>query len=227
MRKLTTIIAAALGAAMLFTAPGASAGVIGVTVDPGDNSSIGQTEFRAALGGEAVKYFIPLGDTSGVYGVDNGGNFGLVADSGNGGGTLSMYLLFEPINVGAQYVLNVLFEDLDLETANDPFGFFESVEVLSADGLTSLSGGVITTIGGLINGDASTQQLLSLFLGVLTENPFLVRLDFNASFISNGSNTAEYLIAEISEVPTPAAVWLFFAGIAGLSFAGRGKSRTV
>jgi hypothetical protein len=224
MRKLTTTIAAAIGAAMLLAAPGASAGIIGVTVDPGDNSIVGQTQFRAALGGEAVKYFIPLSDTSGVYGVDNGGNFGLQSDSGNGGGTLSMYLLFEPINVGAQYVLDILFEDLDLENANDPFGFFESIEVLSADGLTSLSGGVITDVGGLISGDASTQQLLSLFLGTIASDPFLVRLDFAASFISNGTNTAEYLIAEINEVPIPAAIWLFFAGMAGLGFAGRGKS---
>ncbi len=225
MRKLTTTIAAAFGAAMLLAAPSASAGIIGVTVDPGDNSMVGQTEFRAALGGEAVKYFIPLSDTSGVYGVDNGGNFGLVSDSGNGGGTLSMYLLFEPINLGAQYILDVMFEDLDLIGANDPAGFLESVEVLSADGLTSLSGGVVTNIGGLINGDANTQQLLSLFLGTITSDPFLVRLDFVASFINNGTNTAEYLIAEITEVPVPTAVWLFVSGIAGLSFAGRGKKK--
>ncbi|NOX83368.1 MAG: hypothetical protein GXP06_10360 [Alphaproteobacteria bacterium] len=225
MRKLTTTIAAAIGAAMLLAAPSASAGIIGVTVDPGDNSVVGQTEFRAALGGVAVKYFIPLSDNSGVYGVDNGGNFGLVSDSGNGGGTLSMYLLFEPINIGAQYVLDILFEDLDLIGANDPVGFLESVEVLSADGLTSLSGGTITNVGGLINGNANTQQLLSLFLGTITSDPFLVRLDFVASFITNGNNSAEYLIAEITEVPIPAAVWLFFSGIAGLGFAGRSKKK--
>ncbi|VAW01098.1 hypothetical protein MNBD_ALPHA05-359, partial [hydrothermal vent metagenome] len=38
--------------------------------------------------------------------------------------------------------------------------------------------------------------------------------------------TAEYLIAEITEVPLPAAVWLFFSGIAGLGFAGRNKKKT-
>jgi hypothetical protein len=226
MRKFTTTIVAAIGAAMLLAAPSASAGIIGVTVDPGDNSVVGQTENRAALGGEAVKYFIPLSDNSGTYGVDNGGNFGLQADSGNGGGTLSMYLMFDPINAGSQYILEVLFEDLDLVGANDPVGFLESVEVLSADGLTSLSGGVITDIGGLIGGDANTQQLLSLFLGAITDDPFLVRLDFVASFINNGTNTAEYLIAEITEVPLPAAVWLFFSGIAGLGFAGRNKKKT-
>lgn len=224
MRKLTTTIAAAIGAAILLAAPSASAGIIGVTVDPGDNSVVGQTENRAALGGEAIKYFIPLGDASGVYGVDNGGSFGLQSDSGNGGGTLSMYLLFAPVNVGAQYVLDIVFEDLDVENANDPFGFFEGIEVLSADGLTSLSGGRITNIGGLINGNASTQQLLSLFLGTIASDPFLIRLDFDASYISYGRNTAEYLIADITEVPLPAAVWLFFSGIAGLGFAGRGKS---
>jgi len=209
----------------LMAAPAANAGIIGVTVDPGDNSIVGETEFRAALGGDAIKYFIPLGDDSGVYGVDDGGDFGLTSDFGNGGGTLSMYLLFEPINVGAPYVLDILFEDLDLANANDPVGFFESIEVLSADGLTSLSGGVITDIGGLIAGDASTQQLLSLFLGAITDDPFLVRLDFTAAFSSYGSNTAEYLIAEINEVPIPGAVWLFVAGLAGFGFAGRAKKK--
>ncbi len=227
MRLLSKLTAAAFGAAMLMAAPVASAGIIGVTVDPGDNSIVGETEFRAALGGDAIKYFIPLGDASGVYGVDDSGDFGLISDFGNGGGALSMYLLFEPINVGGAYVLDILFEDLDLANANDPFGFFESIEVLSADGLTSLSGGVITDIGGLIAGDAGTQQLLSLFLGVITDDPFLLRLDFTAAFNSYGTNTAEYLIAEVNEVPVPGAVWLFFAGIAGLGFAGRARKVTV
>ena len=226
MRLLSKLTAAAIGAAMLIAAPAASAGIIGVTVNPGDNTIVGETEFRAALGGDAIKYFIPLGDDSGVYGVNDGGDFGLISDFGNGGGALSMYLLFEPINVGAPYVLDILFEDLDLANANDPVGFFESIEVLSADGLTSLSGGVITDIGGLIAGDASTQQLLSLFLGAITDDPFLVRLDFTAAFSSYGSNTAEYLIAEINEVPIPGAVWLFAAGLAGFGFAGRVKKET-
>ncbi len=224
MRVFIRILSAALSTAFLLTATNANAGLIGVTVDPSDNSTVGETEFRAALGGVAIRYFIPLEDTSGVYGVDDSGNFGLQSDVGNGGGTLSMYVLFEPINIGAQYILNILFEDLDLENANDPVGFFEAVDVRNADNSESLSGGEITEIGGMVTGDADTQQLLSLFLGAITDDPFLLRLDFKAEFSGNGRNTSEFLIAEIQEIPLPAAFWLFTAGIAGLGFAG-GKQK--
>lgn len=225
MKSLRQKVFSALSIASIIISGGAisnaQAGVIGVTVDPSDNSVVGATEFRAALGGDAIRYFIPLSDGSGVYGVDDSGDFGLSADSGNGGGVLSMYLLFDPITTGQSYFLNIVFEDLDLSGANDPFGFFESVEVLSADGLTSLSGGVITPIGGLITGDAVTQQLLSLYLGPVLSDPFLIRLDFAASYYRNIWNTPEFLIAELSEVPLPGALWLFLAGIGGLAHAKR------
>jgi hypothetical protein len=217
---------AAATAAMLTAVTAASAAVVGVTVDPGDNSAVGVTEFRAALGGDAVKYFITLEDDDGVYGVDDSGDFGLVADSGNGGGTLSMFLLFSPVNIGAEYNLEVLFEDLDLDGGNDPAGFLESVEVFSADGMTSLSGGPITALGGAVSGD-SNSQLLTLFLGAISSDPFLIKLNFVASFTSNGTNTPEYLIATINEVPIPAAIPLFLSGIAGFSMAVRRKKKPV
>lgn len=222
------MIAAFAGAALV-AAPQASASLIGIAVDPNDpTTEVGETETRAALGGaEAIRYFIPLGDDSGIYGISDNGDFGLTSDTGNGGGTLSMFLAFGPINSGAPYTLDILFEDLDLANANDPVGFLESIEILSADGMTSLSGGVIIDIANLlVEGDSETQQLLSLFLGAIIADPFLIRLDFTASFTSNGRNTAEYLVATLNEVPIPAALPLFLAGLAGLSFAGRGRKKT-
>ena len=225
MKMFTKIAAAALTSAALLAAPSAHAGIIGVAVDPLDNSVVGETEFRADLGGDAIKYYITLDDNAPdcTYGVTAlaGGTCGQFSDSGVGGPTVSMYLLFEPINIGADYVLDILFEDLDLDGANDPAGFLESLEILSADGLTSFSG-LITDIGGAVTGDAGTQQLLSLFLGTIISDPFLVRLDFTASS-SGGTNTPEYLIAEINQVPLPAALPLFLAGLAGMSFASRKK----
>lgn len=227
MNRFTNGLAALAGATALFAAPAASAAVIGVTVDPSDNSVVGETEFRPALGDEAVRYFIPLNGNSadGIYGVDDGGQYGLTSDSGSGGPTLSMYLLFEGLNAGGAYTLDILFEDLDLAGANDPNGFFETLEVLSADGMTSFSGLITNITDPLVSGDAGTQQLLSLFLGTIASESFLIRLDFTADFSGKGSNTAEFLIAEVSEVPLPAAAWLFLAGVAGFGFAGRGKKK--
>ena len=234
---MRVLLRLAAGAAAAFAATAASAAtIVGVTVDPNNgNAVVGETEARAALGGQtAVRYFIPLGGPNAstcVYGVDalpdgSGGVCGLDSDSGNGGPTLQMYLLFEPINVGAEYALDILFEDLDLAGANDPTGFLESIDVLSADGTTSLSGGPITDIASLlVAGNADTQQLLTLALGVVGSNPFLIRLDFAASFISKGKNTPEFLIATITEAPLPAALPLVLAGLAGFGFAARGKKR--
>lgn len=225
MNVFTKLTAAMAAGTALFAVSTASAAVIGVTVDPGDSSTVGQTEFRAALGGDAIRYFIPLGNDDGVYGVDDSGDFGLVSDSGDGGGTLSMYLLFDGLHAGGQYTLDVLFEDLDLAGANDPNGFFESIEILSADGMTSFSGLITDIANPMVSGDASTQQLLSLFLGVITSDSLILRFDFAANFTTRGVNTAEFLIAEINEVPLPAALPLFFAGVAGLGFASRGKTK--
>lgn len=223
MNMMARTAAALCAAASIFAAPAAHAAVIGVTVDPGDNSPVGETEFRAELGGDAIRYFIPLGNDSGVYGVDDSGDFGLEADSGDGGGTLSMYILFDGLNAGADYYLEILFEDLDLAGANDPNGFFESLEIFSADGMTSLSGLITDISSPMVIGDASTQQLLSIFLGTIISEAFVIRLDFVAYSDKKGANTPEFLIAQLQEVPIPGALPLFLAGIAGLGFAGRRK----
>ena len=227
MRVFLKSFVAFLAGGMLLTISQANAGIIGVAVDRNNigGGQVGQTENRPALGGqEAIRYFIPLDPATGdgVYGVDNGGNYGLVADSGNGGPTLSMDLLFTPINPGALYTLDILFEDLDLDGANDPAGFLENIQVFDVIGNPIT--GLITDIGGAVTGNADTQQLLSVFLGAIMNDPFIVRLNFSASSQSGGTNTAEFLIAEINEIPLPAAVWLFFAGLAGLGFAGRKKT---
>ena len=226
MRFIQNFMAAAFAGATLIIAPQASASLIGVAVDPNDpTTQVGETEVRADLGGaEAIRYFIPLGNDSGIYGVSDNGDFGLTSDTGNGGGTLSMFLAFGPIVSGAEYTLDILFEDLDLDNANDPVGFLESINILSVDGMTSFSGGTITDIASLlVTGDSDTQQLLTLFIGAIVAEPFIIRLDFQASFTGYGRNTPEFLIATLNEVPIPAALPLFLAGIAGLGFAGRGK----
>ena len=100
--------------------------------------------------------------------------------------------------------------------------FLERINVLSADGKTSLSGGWIKNIKNLlVSGDRSTQQLLNLHLGNIASPKFMVRLDFKAWYKYHGRNTPEYLIAslhETPEVPLPAAAPLFLMGLAGAGY---------
>lgn len=221
MNSLKICLAAA---GFAFWAGTADAAVVGAATNAAGTVVVGSTENRAALGGQAIRYFVPLGDASGTYGVTNGGAFGTTADSGNGGGTLSMYLRFSGLTIGQTGTLTVRFEDLDVMPVNDPNGFTEQLNVFSNG--VSLTG-LITAIGATPIGGGSvtgnlTSQALTLFLGTISTTQLLLRLDFvGALQTGTGTNTAEFLRAEISQVPVPAALPLLLSGIAGLGFAGR------
>ena len=81
-----------------------------------------------------VKYYIPLrSDTSGFYGIDNGGDTGTTPDSvraQNLGGSLSMYIEFKPPfdNPALTASVDFWFKDLDLTPDNDPGRFMETVQ---------------------------------------------------------------------------------------------------
>jgi len=185
-----------------------------------DQVGIRSTDGDSVLGDGAIEYYIPLGDASGTYGV---GGFGTFSDTGNGGGTLAMWLRFAPVTASAGATLNILFEDLDLMGANDPTGFFETVNVFDKDG-TSLTGNITNISNPLVAGDADTQQLLQLLLPTLVDSALYVRLDFTANYTGWGQNTPEYLTAEVMQVvPIPAAIWLFGSVLGLIGLGGRLK----
>lgn len=193
--------------------------IIGVTVDdfttPG---SVGSTEYRSALGGDAIVYYIPLAGSDCTYGI---GTCGTESDYGDGGGILSMNLMFTPVDMVSSS-LSVLFEDLDLKDANDPWGFFESIQVFDGAG-TQLTPLITDISSSLVTGDRNTQQLLSLDLGILTSDTYFATLNFKAEYYRNGRNTPEYLIASIDKttVPEPSILALLSFGLIGIGVARR------
>ena len=219
------LIAAVAMSAMAVMSPASAATVTGVAVSGNGSNTVVGTYTPAgggpagdtnALGATAIQYFVPLGNASGTYGV---GGFGQSADTGNGGGTLSMYLKFSPVSGSS--VLNVKFQDLDLNGVNDPANFLESLQVFTGAGVALT--GLITNIGGIVTGDTNSQTL-TLALGVVND-PLYLLLNFKASTPTNGTNTPEYLIATVSNVPLPGALMLFGSGLAGLAMLGRRRKR--
>ena len=220
--------AAAFVGVIVFASIAQAAPVIGFAVEglfspgAGDNPVGNTLQDRTAQGlgglnnGLAIEYFIPLGNASGIYGAGNtnGNNgFGQVSDTGNGGGTLSMFLRFNVANTGP-HELSILFEDLDLVGANDPPGFLENVNVFDENG-NSLTGLIDDITSILVTGDANTIQTAVIALPSVT-SPLFLQLDFISSLANGkGRNTPEYLIAAVTPVPIPAALPLF-AGALGL-----------
>ncbi len=222
--------------AMLFAQPANAITVEGKTVAgisgvPG-NTFVGVTGNGDSLI-DAVKYFIPLRNGDGVYGVNG---FGTSSDRGNGGGVLTMFLRFDGLTANSGN-LSILFEDLDLINVNDPFGFFETVEVFDGNG-TSLTQLIdesdddigrsfdINTLGGLND----NLELAIAFSSISTSTLF-VELNFTASFRRKARNTAEYLTASFNEinqttvVPLPAALPLYGTGLAIMGFIGWRRKR--
>jgi hypothetical protein len=203
-----------------FVAPATAATITGVAVS-GLNSTtpVGSTIDEPSLGGKAIEYFVPLGDKSGTFG-GSGSNcalgFGTCADTGNGGGTLSMVLRFSPITATVPSYLTVKFDDLDLKGVNDPNGFLESLNVYRNG--TSITGGWITNISSsLVDGDHNT-QVLKILLNAPINDPLYLVMNFTAKSDFNGTNTPEYLRATIDvgdnapPIPTPLPATLVLMG---------------
>jgi hypothetical protein len=181
-----------------------------------------------------IEYFIPLNSAdSGIYGVvdpDTPGKCtngaGTCIDSGTGFGyasadALKMNLYFNLSSLANKdnAVLDIYFEDLDLDPINDPNWFYESVSVSYKNG----NGGILTTLVGPSIDDTdipeATQDPFTWNLDLASigslDNNFWIQLGFGSESNYEASNTEEYLKATISTVPVPAAVWLFGTALIG------------
>jgi len=235
---------------------------------------VGETPGFGSIGNgpslsNAIEYFIPLTDaTNGIYGVGSncsGNAAGTCADTGSGSGyananALQMNLFFDlslqPASKSAE--LSFLFDDLDLDGANDPPGFYESISLsywdsnsanfvnvtgpitdvppdpsiapLSPPEVDAGDPNLITWDTNLISWQPGMLALAALNDSAQAEGGFWIQLGFGSKYVyttdgtpRRGTNTPEYLTAQltVSPVPVPAAVWLF--GTALIGFVGMSR----
>jgi len=92
------------------------------------------------------------------------------------------------------------------DNANDPAGFLEKLQVVSADD-TPITPWItdISTIltNGTLSGNSNTQQILNLSLGIVSGDPLFLKMLFQSQSPFNGTNTAEYLIATVTGPDEP------------------------
>lgn len=239
MLKVTKSKFSALALAALMSAGlagSAAAATIGVAViaNNSDTTVAGQpspnlAETAALLGAAAgigavatdiIGYYIPLDGSDCTFGT---AGCGTTADTGTGGALMTMWIKYKAVAAGNSF-LNLFFEDLDLDGANDPAGFLEQVAVYNT------SESLVATFTDITDpdtsGTASTQQIASVALGNLAAGDYWAKLVFSASS-PGGTNTPEFLIAAIDSqsaippVPLPAAGWMLLAALGGLGAASR------
>ncbi len=194
----------------------------GMTSTVGDyNSTTGQ-----------IGYFIPFsGGYRGVYGVSG---VGMSADSAQApsSGSMNMFLKFAPTTVGPN-MLQLTFTDLDIMGANDPTGFFESVEIFLQDG-TSLALIDEKTDPWVVTAPYEGLQVMQVPFTV-AQNPLYIKLGFKANtnaLTGWWENTKEFMTATITPVasvavPEPMALGLLAIGLLVLAALRRRRGALV
>lgn len=179
--------------------------------------STDQLGARASLTGSQA---ISTNDTELTYNLTGDSSRGYVYNDGNGG------IVFNGGNI-------------DITTAGTPYGTIDaSVDNVHFDGTGNWEGlliGGIDMSGGTINGDGT---ITIAFSGLHTgPQPLGFGSGFAAGKLSSGTFTlfdtsymmrleGELTLTAVSEVPVPAAVWLFSSALLGLAGIKRRTMRT-
>jgi hypothetical protein len=161
--------------------------------------------------------------------------------------SMNLFFDTAAVSAGADVQLDIFFADLDLKPINDPTGFFESLTFSYWDSSDPSNshfvniGGVIQEAaqltGGVFAGHATVDpdpavdpftwrlNLATLDMDLLDNlaNGFWIQLGFGSQYLDaqgnpkRGTNTPEYLAANltVSSVPIPTAFWLFGSALIG------------
>jgi len=176
-----------------------------------------------------IGMYIPLSaGNAGTYGVSGVGTSGGTFYTGPSStpGSMTMYLRFTPDSGPGNYQLNMIFGDLDLVDANDPFGFFESVDIFYADG-THIALVDEADDYGVTFAVADDNQILQFNDITVPTIPFYIRLvlaaDTRAMSSGYRSNTQETLLATLvyTGVPEPATMGMLGAGFIVVAYRRR------
>ena len=256
----TRFINTATFAALLITfgsLGSAQASVInGIAVgSAGSSTMVGSTSSAGSIP-DAIRYFIPLGNSaSDAYGTGSacsGNGAGTCSDYGNGTGydaanALAMNIYFDlsgESEIGAA-TLSFIFDDLDLTPDNDPDGFTESIQlsywnwngvdfVLEALSLVIQDESDLPGTGGstavdpnIITWDLSLAALGNLNDSRVGQGGGWFQLGFGSDFYTNGRNTPEYLVASLDVSAVPVPAAFWLFGTALVGFIGYSRRRSI
>jgi len=202
---------------VMFTAAEAAASTVGVPITSLTDNTPVATDNVDSDG--TIHFFVLLSGTA-TFGVDGGTNSDSCVSPGCTGGTLIMFLEYDPVTPGPNLV-TLDFNDLDLIGVNDPNGFFESIEFYDSDGTTLLAAVSDMTDPEVVFADFD-EQLIQIAIPN-AGNPFRAKLTLmsGSAPFDQATNTGETLLTTIDNVsvahtPIPGAVWLFASALMGL-----------